>query len=144
MLASSATPDDYKLSEVFLESNRPWATSSLWQSPRACSYFYIDYDASGLPKLVFGATDSANYRIERARNGSTQVLTELYGEAGQTLTYVDWTASAGEWYTYTVTPVQTGAADTGVVLEGPASSQSVQARPASGLWEGMLQWLSGR
>ena len=59
MLASSATPDDYKLSEVFLESNRPWATSSLWQSPRACSYFYIDYDASGLPKLVFGATDSA-------------------------------------------------------------------------------------
>ena len=144
MLASSATPDDYKLSEVFLESNRPWATSSLWQSPRACSYFYIDYDASGLPKLVFGATDSANYRIERARNGSTQVLTELYGEAGQTLTYVDWTASAGEWYTYTVTPVQTGSADTGVVLEGPASSQSVQARPASGLWEGMLQWLSGR
>lgn len=144
MLASSATPDDYKLSEVFLESNRPWATSSLWQSPRACSYFYIDYDASGLPKLVFGATDSANYRIERARNGSTQVLTELYGEAGQTLTYVDWTASAGEWYTYTVTPVQTGAADTGVVLEGPASSQSVQARPASSLWEGMLQWLSGR
>ncbi len=142
VLASSYTPDAYKLSEVFLESNRPWTTSNLWQAPRACSYFYVDYEASGQPKLVFGATDTANYRVERIRNGTSTVLTELYGKAGQTLTYTDWTAAAGEWYTYRVTPIHSAMLEAGVLLEGPASSQSVQARPAagSGFMDGILKW----
>lgn len=131
MLASSYTPDAYKHSEVFLESNRPWKTSSMWQAPRAVSYFYIDYESTGQPKLVFGATDNANYRIERVQNGASVVLTEVYGTAGATLTYTDWQAVAGEWYTYRVTPVHTGMLDTGVLLEGPSSTQSVQARWAS-------------
>lgn len=142
MLASGATPDAYKLSEVFLESNRPWKTSSLWQTPRALSYFYIDRDAANYPKLVFGASDSANYRVERIQNGVTTVLTELYGASGQTLTYTDWTAAAGEWYTYRVTPVHTAMLAAGVLLEGPASSQSVQARAVGGgFWDGVLKWV---
>lgn len=141
MLASSYTPDSYKVSEVFLESNRPWNTSAMWQVPRALSYFYIDYENSGHPKLVFGATDSANYRIERLRNGSSVVMTEMYGSAGQTLTYTDWTAAAGEWYTYRVTPIHTGMLDAGVLLEGPSSTQSVQAKSASGVvLDGVKQW----
>lgn len=141
LLASSYTPDNYKLSEVFLESNRPWNTSAMWQVPRAVSYFYIDYENSGQPKLVFGATDSANYRVERIRNGNAVVMTELYGKAGQTLTYTDWTAAAGEWYTYRVTPIHTGMLDAGVLLEGPSSTQSVQAKSASGIvLDGVRQW----
>ncbi len=143
MLAGSYTPADYKQSEVFLESNRPWQTSNIWQAPRACSYFYIDSE-KGYPKLVFGASDSARYRVERVRNGSSVVLTELYGAAGQTLSYTDWNAAAGEWYTYRVTPLNAGLLETGVVLEGPASTQSVQARAASGgLLGGVVQWLTG-
>ncbi len=141
MLAGSYTPDDYKLSEVFLEGNRPWKTSSIWQAPRALSYFYIDYEASGYPKLIFGATDAANYRVERIQNGNATVVTELYGAAGQTLTYTDWAAVAGEWYTYRVTPVHTAMLEQGVLLEGPASSQSVQARAASGgFLDGVVKW----
>lgn len=144
MLASSYTPDTYKLSEVFLESNRPWNTSAMWQVPRALSYFYIDYETSGQPKLVFGATDSANYRVERIRNGNSVVMTELYGKAGQTLTYTDWTATPGEWYTYRVTPIHTGMLEAGVLLEGPSSTQSVQARTASSVvLDGVMQWLGG-
>ena len=141
VLASSYTPSDYKLSEVFLESNRPWQTSSMWQAPRAVSFFYIDYETSGHPKLVFGANDSANYRIERIKDGASVVITELYGSNGQTLSYTDWTTAAGEWYTYRVTPVHTGMLDSGVLLEGPSSSQSVQARWAStGILDGVRQW----
>jgi hypothetical protein len=144
MLAGTYTPDTYKLSEVFLESNRPWNTSAMWQVPRALSYFYIDYETSGQPKLVFGAADSANYRVERIRNGNSIVMTELYGRAGQTLTYTDWSAAPGEWYTYRVTPVHTGMLDAGVLLEGPASTQSVQAKSAgSMMMDGVRHWLSG-
>ncbi len=144
MLASSYTPDAYKTSEVFLETNRPWQTSSAWQAPRACSYFYIDYESSGHPKLVFGASDAASYRVERVQNGNTAVLTQVYGSAGQTLTYTDWTANAGEWYTYRVTPLNAGLLDTGVTLAGPSSSQSVQARWASsgvldGIWDFLVK-----
>ncbi|MCL1964264.1 MAG: PBP1A family penicillin-binding protein [Firmicutes bacterium] len=144
MLAGSYTPSNYKLSEVFLESNRPWQTSSMWQTPRALSYFYIDYESSGHPKLVFGASDSANYRVERVKDGRSMVITELYGSAGQTLTYTDWTAVAGEWYTYRVTPVHAGMLDSGVLLEGPSSSQSVQAKWASStVLDGVKKWLVG-
>ncbi len=139
MLAGSYTPETYKSSEVFLESNRPWQTSSFWSAPRACSYFYIDYEKTGQPKLVFGATDNANYRIDRVAGGKTTTLTEIYGSAGQTMTYTDWNASPGEWYTYRVTPLYT--ASTGTAIEGPASSQSVQAKWASGgLLDGVVQW----
>lgn len=142
VLAGSYTPEAYKLSEVFLDSNRPWTTSSMWQSPRALAYFYIDYESSGQPKLVFGATDSANYRVERIRDGNSVVVTELYGKAGQTLTYTDWGAAAGEWYTYRVTPIHSGLLDSGILLEGPSSSQSVQARWASaGFLDGMVKFL---
>lgn len=140
MLAGSYTPDSYKLSEVFLESNRPYTTSSMWQTPRALSYFYVDYETSGHPKLVFGATDSANYRIERIRNGSSFVITELYGSAGQTITYTDWSTQAGEWYTYRITPIHTGMLDSGVLLEGPSSSQSVQARAAGNFLDDMVKF----
>ncbi len=142
MLAGSYTPDSYKLSEVFRDSNRPWKTSNIWQVPKACSYFYIDYETSGHPKLVFGAADSANYRVERIRNGSSMVITELYGAAGQTMTYTDWSAMAGEWYTYRVTPIHTAMLEAGVLLEGPSSSQSVQAKAAFGDFvDGVLRWL---
>lgn len=143
MLASSSTPDSYKQSEVFLESNRPWSTSSMWQTPKAVSYFYIDYESSGHPKLVFGASESASYRVERIRNGNSVVMTEIYGSAGQTLTYTDWTATLGEWYTYRVTPINAGLLDSGVLLEGPASTQSIQARAAGGIFDGVIQWLGG-
>ena len=131
MLASSATPQDYKLSEVFLTSNRPWSTSNVWQSPSACSYFYVEFNDSGLPRLRFGCTDAASYRISRAQNGQTTVLTELECSAGQDVSYVDWSAAPGEWYTYSVTPVQSRLLAEGIVFEGPTSRQSVQARLAS-------------
>ena len=131
MLASSATPQDYKLSEVFLSSNRPWSTSNVWQSPSACSYFYVEFNDSGMPRLRFGCVDAASYRISRVQNGQSVVLTELECSAGQDVSYVDWNATPGEWYTYSVTPVQSTLLAEGIVFEGPTSRQSVQARIAA-------------
>ena len=143
MLASSATPESYKLSEVFLASNRPWSTSNVWQSPSACSYFYVEFNDSGMPRLKFGCTDTALYRISRTVGGETVVLTELLGSAGESVSYVDWSATPGEWYTYSVTPVQSTLLAEGVELTGPTSRQSVQARYASGLFGGALRKLVG-
>ena len=131
MLASSATPQDYKLSEVFLASNRPWSTSNVWQTPGACSYFYVEFTDGGLPRLRFGCTDAASYRVSRTQSGETTVLTELECAAGQDVSYVDWNAVPGEWYTYSVTPVQSRLLAEGIVYEGPTSRQSVQARTAA-------------
>ena len=116
---------------MFLTSNRPWSTSNVWQSPSACSYFYVEFNDTGLPRLRFGCTYAASYRISRAQNGQTTVMTELECSAGQDVSYVDWSAAPGEWYTYSVTPVQSRLLAEGIVFEGPTSRQSVQARLAS-------------
>ena len=84
-----------------------------------------------MPRLRFGCVDAASYRISRAQNGQTAVLTELECTAGQDVSYVDWNATPGEWYTYSVTPVQSTLLAEGIVFEGPTSRQSVQARVAS-------------
>ena len=47
MLASDKTPKEYRLSEVFAASNRPYAVSDIWQAPDAPSSFYVAHNASG-------------------------------------------------------------------------------------------------
>lgn len=99
--------------------------------PGACSYFYVEFTDGGLPRLRFGCTDAASYRVSRTQSGETTVLTELECSAGQDVSYVDWNAVPGEWYTYSVTPVQSRLLAEGIVYEGPTSRQSVQARTAA-------------
>ena len=65
MLASDKTPKEYRLSEVFAASNRPYAVSDIWQAPDAPSSFYVAHNASGYPELHFKASSDARYRIQR-------------------------------------------------------------------------------
>ena len=128
MLASDKTPKEYRLSEVFAASNRPYAVSDIWQAPNAPSSFYVAHDASGYPELHFKASSAARYRIQRDAVGESVILTELIGNAGQTLSYLDTSAQAGVLYTYRVIPIHEELLQQGVWLEGEQVVQLAQVQ----------------
>ncbi|MDR1600748.1 MAG: PBP1A family penicillin-binding protein [Oscillospiraceae bacterium] len=128
MLASSLTPAKYREQEVFLATRKPTQISNVWSAPRAPGMYYIELADDGMPRLVFTPSDTANLRIQRTDPwGGSVVLTEVYGRAGQLQTYTDQTAQHGVRYTYTLTPIHSELLNEGVLLEGPAVSQSAQA-----------------
>lgn len=118
MLASDQTPSDYKLSEVFTASNRPYAVSDIWNAPSAPSSFYVAHNAGGYPELHFKASSPARYRIQRDAVGESVILTEMIGSAGQSLTYSDYSAVPGVLYTYRIIPIHEELLQQGVWLEG--------------------------
>jgi len=136
MLASKLTPQSYRYSEVFLESNRPTQYSDVWHAPEGLTSFAIDYADDGKPLLVLHAADTARYRIQRDSIGESVILAELRGHAGETLYYNDFAARYGVTYTYRVTPVHEELLTEGVLLEGRQAVQVAQARapaPTPGL-----------
>ena len=89
MLASDKTPKEYRLSEVFAASNRPYAVSDIWQAPDAPSSFYVAHNASGYPELHFKASSDARYRIQRDSVGESVILTEMIASSGQALSFLE-------------------------------------------------------
>lgn len=135
MLATSLTPDSYKMKELFLEGTQPTKKSDVWQPPASARSFHVNHDDNGQPQLVITASDAAVYRIQRDAVGESFILTELRAEAGQTLTYVDNRAQDGVVYTYRVIPVHAELLDNGILLEGKQSVQVARVeRPSFGNW----------
>ncbi|MBQ2952701.1 MAG: PBP1A family penicillin-binding protein [Clostridia bacterium] len=126
MLATSLTPDAYKLTEVFAEGTQPTKKSNVWTAPASASAFHITHDDDGQPRLVITAGEDAVYRVQRDAAGESFVLTELYATAGQTLTYTDERARPGVTYTYRVIPVHAELLQNGILLEGLQSVQVAQ------------------
>ena len=133
MLASDKTPKEYRLSEVFAASNRPYAVSDIWQAPNAPSSFYVAHDASGYPELHFKASSDARYRIQRDSVGESVILTEMVASSGQTLSFLDTSAQAGVLYTYRIIPIHEELLQQGVWLEGKQAVQLAQVQASSGL-----------
>ena len=135
VLASDSTPKDYRLSEVFSTSNRPYAVSDLWNAPSAPSSFYVAHDAGGYPELHFKTVSSARYRIQRDAVGESVILTEIVAGAGQNLSYSDYSAQPGVLYTYRVIPIHEELLKQGVWLEGKQAVQLAQVASSSpGNW----------
>lgn len=132
MLAGNTTPKDYRFSEVFTASNRPYAVSDIWNAPPAPSSFYVSHDAGGYPELHFKAAGTARYRIQRDAVGESVILTEMIGSAGQNLTYSDYSAVPGVLYTYRVIPIHEELLQQGVWLEGKQAVQLAQVASSSG------------
>ncbi len=128
MLASNKTPKEYRISEIFSASNRPYAVSDMWQAPSAPSSFYVAHNAGGYPELHFKASSAARYRIQRDAVGESVILTELLGNAGQTLSYLDTSAQAGVLYTYRIIPIHEELLQQGVWLEGEQAVQLAQVQ----------------
>ena len=128
MLASNKTPKEYRISEIFSASNRPYAVSDMWQAPSAPSSFYVAHNAGGYPELHFKASSAARYRIQRDAVGESVILTELLGKAGQTLSYLDTSAQAGVLYTYRIIPIHEELLQQGVWLEGEQAVQLAQVQ----------------
>ena len=131
MLAGNATPKDYRISEVFTISNRPYAVSDIWNAPSAPSDFYVAHDAGGYPELHFKAADTARYRIQRDAIGESVILTEIMGTSGQNVTYRDQSAVPGVLYTYRVIPIHEELLQQGVWLEGKQAVQLAQVASSS-------------
>ena len=135
MLATSLTPDSYKVKELFIEGTQPTKKSDVWQPPASARSFQVSHDENGQPRLVITASDAAVYRVQRDAVGESFILTELRAEAGQTLTYVDNRAQDGVVYTYRVIPVHAELLDNGILLEGKQSVQVARVeRPSLGNW----------
>lgn len=139
MLATSLTPDAYKVKEIFIEGTQPTKKSDVWQPPASASSFYVTHDSEGQPQLVITASDAAVYRVQRDAVGESFILTELRAEAGQTLYFTDDRARDGVTYTYRVIPVHAELLDNGILLEGKQSVQVARVeRPSS-----FSNWLQG-
>lgn len=140
MLATELTPQAYRYTEVFSESNRPTKYSDVWNAPRTPNSFYVTHTQSGKPQLVIQPADNAIYRIQRDAIGESFILTEMWGAAGETLYYTDEKAELGVVYTYRVIPVHGELLQNGILLEGVQSVQVAQALSPkssgglSGLW----------
>ncbi len=139
MLATSLTPDAYKIKEIFVEGTQPTRKSDVWQPPASARSFYVTHDGEGQPQLVITASDPAVYRVQRDAVGESFILTELRAEAGQTLTFTDDRARDGVTYTYRVIPVHAELLDNGILLEGKQSVQVARVeRPSN-----FSNWLQG-
>ena len=139
MLATSLTPDAYKVKEIFIEGTQPTKKSDVWLPPASARAFQITHDSEGRPQLIITATDAAVYRIQRDAVGESFILTELRAEAGQTLYYTDDRAREGVTYTYRVIPVHAELLDNGILLEGKQSVQVARVeRPST-----LENWLQG-
>lgn len=138
MLATSLTPDSYKIKEIFIEGTQPTKKSDVWQPPASARSFYVTHNGEGQPQLVITASDAAVYRVQRDAVGESFVLTEMWADAGQTLTYTDNRARDGVTYTYRVIPVHAELLENGILLEGKQSVQIARVeRPST--WENWLQ-----
>ncbi len=123
MLASSLTPDAYKVREIFREGTQPTKRSDVWQAPPSAKSFYVTHNDEGQPTLVITASGAAVYRVQRDAVGESFILTEMRADAGQTLYYTDERAQPGVTYTYRVIPVHAELLDNGILLEGMQSVQ---------------------
>lgn len=139
MLASDKTPKEYRLSEVFVASNRPYAVSDIWQAPDAPSSFYVAHNASGYPELHFKASSDARYRIQRDSVGESVILTEMIASSGQALSFLDSTAQAGILYTYRIIPIHEELLQQGVWLEGKQAVQLAQVQASGGFFSGLRE-----
>ena len=139
MLASDKTPKEYRLSEVFAASNRPYAVSDIWQAPDAPSSFYVAHNASGYPELHFKASSDARYRIQRDSVGESVILTEMIASSGQALSFLDSTAQAGILYTYRIIPIHEELLQQGVWLEGKQAVQLAQVQARGGFFSGLRE-----
>lgn len=139
MLASDKTPKEYRLSEVFAASNRPYAVSDIWQAPDAPSSFYVAHNASGYPELHFKASSDARYRIQRDSVGESVILTEMIASSGQALSFLDSTAQAGILYTYRIIPIHEELLQQGVWLEGKQAVQLAQVQTSGGFFSGLRE-----
>ena len=139
MLASDKTPKEYRLSEVFAASNRPYAVSDIWQAPDAPSSLYVAHNASGYPELHFKASSDARYRIQRDSVGESVILTEVIASSGQALSFLDSTAQAGILYTYRIIPIHEELLQQGVWLEGKQAVQLAQVQASGGFFSGLRE-----
>ena len=138
MLATSLTPESYQIKEIFAEGTQPTRKSDVWQPPASARSFYVTHDGEGQPQLVITANDAAVYRVQRDAVGESFILTEMWADAGQTLTYTDNQARDGVTYTYRVIPVHAELLENGILLEGKQSVQVARVeRPSP--WEDWLQ-----
>ena len=146
MLATSMTPKQYSVSEVFLASNKPTKSSNVWAAPRSPSAFYVTHNGQGNPVLVITASDAGLYRIQRDAVGECFILDELTGKAGETLYYTDKKAQVGVVYTYRIIPINAELLENGILLEGKQAVQIAQAKAPSAssrLWEDISGLLFG-
>ena len=142
MLAGETTPKDYRISEVFTASNRPYAVSDAWNAPSAPSSFYVSHDSAGYPQLHFKSTAAARYRIQRDAVGESVILTEMLGSTGESISYSDYTAQPGVLYTYRVIPIHEELLNQGIWLEGKQAVALAQmASGSSNLLAGLRSLL---
>lgn len=126
LLATSRTPSDYTVAELFHPDSLPEAYSSEWDAPEAVTDLHLLTAAGETPALEFTARSAnAEYLLIRRDGDSAEVIATLTGEPGQSLRFADTQASLTDAHAYTVLPRHRLLYASGELLTGPESAPVV-------------------
>lgn len=105
MLATSLTPPEYQLVEVFPSGKVPRENSPYWRIPESVTDLQVTATEGGQPEITFTAREAGvDYVILRMVNQERRVVATLLGEPGEALSYVDGDASSSQSVQYSVLP----------------------------------------
>ncbi len=105
LLATSLTPPEYQLVEVFPNGKVPRENSPYWRIPESVTDLQVTATEGGQPEITFTAREAGvDYVILRMVNQERRVVATLQGEPGEALSYVDGDASSSQSVQYSVLP----------------------------------------
>lgn len=144
MLASSLTPNDYRLREYFTAQNHPTEESDIWLPPQR-PVISVTHNSDGKPVLAIQPASACILRIQRDSAGESIILSELWGGAGETLYYSDESAAVGIEYTYRVIPLHGELMQNGITLAGEQAYLVTEAkRIESSIWDDIWGGIFGK
>jgi penicillin-binding protein 1A len=139
-LASAGTPAAYAVNELFAPEGDELPVSDVWDVPRPVSDLKLLSAPGEMPVIGFTAVSPyADYLVVRNTGGSYDVAAILSGEAGESLSYVDTSASLEAEHTYTVIPRHKLLFEMGKLVTG-AESSAVRYSPG-GILNGLTNLL---
>jgi 1A family penicillin-binding protein len=105
VLASSSTPSEYAVSELFEGNTDGMAVSDIWDTPQPVSDLTINSMPGETPVIGFTAVSPyAEYLVVRNTGGAYDIVGILSGAAGERLSFTDTGADLGAEHMYSVIP----------------------------------------
>lgn len=129
LLATSLTPKEYQLVEIFPDGKVPRETSPYWRIPETVTDLQASLSADGRPEIRFTALEEGvDYVIMRTIQQERRAIATLQGVPGETLTFVDEGASSNQAAKYSILPRHQRLYEMGRLVTGD-ESEAVSVEP---------------
>lgn len=129
LLATSLTPKEYQLVEIFPDGKVPRETSPYWRIPETVTDLQASLSADGRPEIRFTALEEdVDYVVMRTIQQERRAIATLQGTPGETLTFVDEGASSNQAAKYSILPRHQRLYEMGRLVTGD-ESEAVSVEP---------------